>query len=336
MGLPTEEESPQLESGLQPRTEADEDIPSCRDKKYTYGPHELTGCDTDSPSGELSEIFDRPVTESVTARAGSDTDFPSDEHSELVDRPVTESVTARAGSDTVFPSDEHSEFFDRPVTESVTARATNTFEILFVNVSTVVTEQSELREMGLCETDKRGIPVYREKCVPESQRPGNTSPDALQRMKMSNYQCHCVDYCIGVCGKAESVNCPETGSCWNCCCLICQGYCVSCLVAIVIKDRFYGIELFTEGRCVFTRGPGLVGNPVRPCDAIQVYTKMKEKFTGVMDMVMMRNKDPVDSRRLQRCADNGHRSLALTSGKGKPIREKGWFGCVDNPAFLRC
>ena len=102
-------------------------------------------------------------------------------------------------------------------------------------------------------------------------------------------------------------------------------------MAIVIKDRFYGIELLTEGRCVFTRGPGLVGNPVRPCDVIRVYTKMKENFKGGMNKVMMRNTDPVDSRCLQRCADNGHRSLALASVHGKPIREKGRFGCVDNP-----
>ena len=85
MGLQMEEESPQLEPALQPRTDADEDIPSCRDKKDNYGPHELTGltgCDTDFPSGEHSEFFDQPVTESVTARAGSDTDFPSGEYSE--------------------------------------------------------------------------------------------------------------------------------------------------------------------------------------------------------------------------------------------------------------
>ena len=74
-----------------------------------------------------------------------------------------------------------------------------------------------------------------------------------------------------------------------------------------------------------------MGNPVRPGDVIQVYTKMEEKFTGGMDRVMMRNKDPVDSRCLQRRADNGHRSLALASLKGKPIRKKGRFGCVDNP-----
>ena len=123
LGLPTEEESPQLESGLQPRTETDEDIPSCRDKKDTYGPHDLTGLtgsDTDFPSGEHSELVDRPVTESVTTWPGIDTDVISDEHSELVDRPVTESVTARDGSDTDFPSSEHSELVDRPVTESVT------------------------------------------------------------------------------------------------------------------------------------------------------------------------------------------------------------------------
>ena len=85
MGFQTEEESPKLESALQPRTDADEDIPSCRDKKDNYGPHELTGCDTDIPSGEHSEFFSRPVTEAVTARAGSDTYFPSGEDSEFFD-----------------------------------------------------------------------------------------------------------------------------------------------------------------------------------------------------------------------------------------------------------
>ena len=57
----------------------------------------LTGCDTDSPSGELSEIIDRPVTESGTARSGIDTDFPSCKHSELVDRPVATDGPASLG-----------------------------------------------------------------------------------------------------------------------------------------------------------------------------------------------------------------------------------------------
>ena len=37
MGIQTEEESPHLEPAVQQRTDADEDIPSCRDKKDNYG-----------------------------------------------------------------------------------------------------------------------------------------------------------------------------------------------------------------------------------------------------------------------------------------------------------
>ena len=265
MGFQTEEESPQLEPALQPRTDADEDISSCRDKKDNYGPQKRAGSDTYFPSEEHSEFFDRPVTESMTARAGSDTDFPSGEHSEFFDRPVTESVTAQAGSDTDFPSGEHSEFVDRPVTESVTARAADTEEILVMNVSTVATEQSELREMVLGETNKRGIPVCSVECTPEHRRPENISPGALQHVEMSNNQRNCVDYCCGVCGKADSVNRSGTGSCWNCCCLIVWGYRVSCLAAIVIKDRLYGIDLFTEDHRVYYQRTGVSG---QPCDAV--------------------------------------------------------------------
>ena len=150
MEFQTEEESPQLEPALQPRTDADWDIPSCRDNKDNSGPQKQAGSETYFPSGEHSGFVDRPVTESVTAWAESNTDFPSGKDSEFFDqpvtepalararsetdfpngkdteffsRPVTESVTARAGSDTDFPSGEYSEFFSRPVTESVTARA---------------------------------------------------------------------------------------------------------------------------------------------------------------------------------------------------------------------
>ena len=265
MGFRTEEELPQLEPALQPTMDADEDIPSCRDKKEIDGP-----------------------------RAGSDTDFPS-----------------------IIPANsncgEYSERFDRPVTESVTARAADTEKIL------------------VSETDKRGIPVNIEELTPERKRPENILPGTLQQVKMRNNQWNCVDYCFGVCEKADSVNRPETCSCWNCCCLIIWGYRVSCLAAIVIEGRFYGIDLFTEDRRIFTRGLGLVGNPVTPCDVIRVYTKMNENFKGGINNVMIRSNDPVDSRHLQRCADNGHRSLTHTSVRGKPIREKGRFGCVDTP-----
>ena len=114
-----------------------------------------------------------------------------------------------------------------------------------MNVSTVATEQSELREMVLCETDKRGIPVNREELTPERRRPENISPGALQQVKMGNNQWNCVDHCFGVCGKADSVNRPQTCSCWSCCCLMIWGYHVSCLAAIVIEGQFFGIYLFT-------------------------------------------------------------------------------------------
>ena len=103
------------------------------------------------------------------------------------------------------------------------------------------------------------------------------------------------------------------------------------MAAIVIESRFFGIDLFTEDRRVFTRRLGLVGNPGTPCDVIRVYTKMNENFKGGINNVMIRSNDPVDSRHLQRCTDNGHRSSAHVSVRGKPIREKGRFGYVNTP-----
>ena len=68
-----------------------------------------------------------------------------------------------------------------------------------------------------------------------------------------------------------------------------------------------------------------------PCDIICVYTKMNENFKGGINNVMLRNNDPVDSRYHQRCVDNRHWSWTHVSVRGKPIREKGRFGCVDTP-----
>ena len=173
--------------------------------------------------------------------------------------------------------------------------------------------------MVVGETDLRGIPVYREECTPERRRPENiSSGGTLQQVEMSNNQWNCVDYCFGVCGKADSVNRSGTGSCWNCGCWIVWGYHVSCLAAIVIsKDRLYGIDLFTEDRRVFTRGPGLVGNPVTPCDVICVYTKMNENFKGGINNVMTKNND---------------RQIAVTTSGARTIDIGHWHTrqCVAN------
>ena len=56
-GFQTDKESPNSEPTVQPRTVADEDIPTVR----------ATGSDKDISSDEGSKLFDRPVTESATA-----------------------------------------------------------------------------------------------------------------------------------------------------------------------------------------------------------------------------------------------------------------------------
>ena len=68
-----------------------------------------------------------------------------------------------------------------------------------------------------------------------------------------------------------------------------------------------------------------------PCDVIPVYAMMNGNFKGGLDNVMLRNKDPVDSRYHQRCMNNRHRPGTRASVCEKPIRERGRFGCSDSP-----
>ena len=267
------------------------------------------------------------ATESVTARAGCDTNSPSEEHSEFFDRPVMESVTAQVGSDTDFPNGKYSKCNDRPVTKAVTARAVDTEKILVMNVSAVATENSELRTIVSGETDQRDIPVYSVECTPESRHPEKISAGALQHVEMSDKQRNYVNYCCNVCGNANSVNRSGTGSCWNCCCLIVGGYRVSCVATIVIKDQLYGINLFTEDRRIGNRGPGLVCNHETPGDV----RKMTGNFNCDMNNMLSRSNDLAGRRYRQWRADDGHHSLTHVSLPDKPIRERGRFGCANTP-----
>ena len=181
----------------------------------------------------------------------------------------------------------------------------------------------------LGETDTSGIPVYEECCTPECQNPVIVLPDAHAQLAISDIQWNSRDCCFCVCKKAVSVNRSGTGSCGDCICWLVWAHRVSCLAAIVIKDRLHGIDLYTEKRRVCTSRPGLVGDPMTPCDIIPVYTKMNESFKGGLNNVMPRYNDPVDSRYHQRCVDNRHWSWTRASVCGKPIREKGRFGCLD-------
>ena len=118
--------------------------------------------------------------------------------------------------------------------------------MLVMNVSTATIELSELRTRVLGETDMRDIPVYKENCTPERRWPEKVSPGAHVQVVRSDNQWNSMDYCFGVCKKADSVNRSGTGACWNCLCWIVWAYRVSCLAAIVIKDRLHGIDLCTE------------------------------------------------------------------------------------------
>ena len=64
--------------------------------------------------------------------------------------------------------------------------------------------------MGLCITDKRGMPVCREKCISDSQRPSMTSPVTFQQLDTRNYHFPGTDVCFGVCGTVDGARCLET------------------------------------------------------------------------------------------------------------------------------
>ena len=58
---------------------------------------------------------------------------------------------------------------------------------------------------------------------------------------------------------------------------------------------------------------------------------MNENFKGGVNNVMLRNKDPVDSRYHQRCVDNKHEMGTRSSVNNKTIHVKGRFGCLYSP-----
>ena len=261
----------------------------------------------------------------------SENDITSDENSNQVDRPVTELATAGAGIENDSFNVEHVKCGEIPVTKLIPVRVLDTEEPLIMRVSAITSELSEVETSAYCETDINDIPVVKECVSPERRRREQLSAYADTQLVMCNYRRGVTDYCFGVCGMTDSVNRSKIGWCWDCVDWLLWGYRVSCLVTIVIKDRSYGIDLYTEEPRVYTSGLGLVGDPMRPYDAISVYMMMNENFKGGLNNVMLRHKDPVDSRYHQRCVDNKHEMGTRASVNNKPIRVKGRFGCLYSP-----
>ena len=94
-GFLTDDESPNSEQMIQPRTVADYVTRTVRDRKDNRGCRSRAGSENDSISDENSNLFDRPVTESATAWAGIEKDSLSEEHVKCCEQPVTESITVR-------------------------------------------------------------------------------------------------------------------------------------------------------------------------------------------------------------------------------------------------
>ena len=252
-------------------------------------------------------------------------------NSKMIDRPVTGSLPACAGTDTDSPIGLYELNDQEPVTESVTARASDTEEPLVMTVSTVIMELSELRTSVCDDTDTGDIPVYNEYSIPDQRRPVKVLPDVNTQVVKSDSHWNSRDCCFGMCNKADSVNRSGICLCWDFLHWVVWGYRVSCLTAIVIKDRSHGIDLYTDGRSVCTSGLGLAGDPMTPSDVILVYARMNGNFKGGLNNVMLKNKGSVDGRYDQRCVDNRHWPGTCASLCDNPIRVKGWIGCSDSP-----
>ena len=114
-GFQTDKESPNSEPTVQPRTAADEDIPTVSDTKDDRGRRRRTGvtrtlpvmksrfCSTDrsrshGSSGEYWENSGRPVTEAMTDMAGNYANISRDDYSDLVDQLVRETLRSWAES----------------------------------------------------------------------------------------------------------------------------------------------------------------------------------------------------------------------------------------------
>ena len=138
-------------------------------------------------------------------------------------------------------------------------------------------------------------------------------------------------YCLGVCVLTDRFKEPGLCWCWRCVDRLVWGYRVSCLMASVNANRFILIDVFTKESRVYAMGLGLIGDPVRLCDAMRVYLQMKGKFNSGLDNVMVMHKDPVVNTHPLRGEDNRWLGWTRAPVYSRPIRVWGRFGCLDSP-----
>ena len=174
-----------------------------------------------------------------------------------------------------------------------------------MRVSTITADVSGLETSSYSNEAMNDSPGIQECVCPERRRRDELSAHIDIQLLVDNNRRGMTVGCFGLCGITDCLDRPELDWCWDCVDRLVWGYYVSCVVTIVTNTRSLGIDLFTEGRCVYASTLGLVDVHVRVYDVIPVYVWMKENFKGGLNNVMLRNKAPVDSRYHQRAETIG-------------------------------
>ena len=178
----------------------------------------------------------------------------SDENSGPIDRPFTKLTTTGAGIEIDSLGVDYVKCGEIPVTELIPVGVVDTDEHLVMTVSTITADVSGLVTSLYSDTDINDSPVVQEYVCPERRRRDDLSAYVDTQLLVKNCRWKMTVCCFGLCGMTDRLNRLELGCCWDCVDRLVWGYRVSCLVAIVTKNRSLGIDLFTEERRVYASG----------------------------------------------------------------------------------
>ena len=124
-----------------------------------------------------------------------------------------------------------------PVTELIPVGVVDTVEHLVMTVSTITVDVSGLVTSLYSDTDINDSPVVQEYVCPEHRRRDDLSAYVDTQLLVKNCRRKMTVCCFGLCGMTDRLNRLELGWCWDCVDRLVWGYRVSCLVAIVTKNR---------------------------------------------------------------------------------------------------
>ena len=188
-----------------------------------------------------------------------------------VGRAKSKFTTTEAGIEIDSLGVDYAKCDDIPVTKMIPAGVLDTDEHLVMRVSTITAEVSGLETSSYSNDAMNDSPGIQECVCPERRRRDELSAHVDIQLLVDNNRRSMTVCCFGLCGITDHLNRPELDWCWDSVDRLVWGYRVSCVVTIVTKTRSLGIDLFTEGRCVYASTLGLVDDHVRAYDVIPVY-----------------------------------------------------------------